>query len=266
MFLMNRQYGYLKIALWTVMGILWSSTLAGQVNIEGLRNENRDPGWYNRLGTLLTIQDGNTRFVKIDGSWRTDLLREHYHGFVIAKYAQGRQNGKDFQKKAFLHQRNTFRQGQRIMPEIFVQVAFDDFVDLRRRLLGGGGLRFRLNGFEKNGAVTPAAWQVYIGSGLMWENEQINSTGEDTGLLRSTNYLSWTFKLDERLSFSGIGYWQLAVEDFADQRVLFEGGMNVSIWKGVAFNVNLNYRFDNQPPAGIKKYDLELQNGLTLRW
>ena len=99
----------------------------------------------------------------------------------------------------------------------------------------------------------------------MWEHERINdkSIGEiTTRLVRSTNYINWTWQLDERITTSATGYYQLHLRHFQDYRILFEGSITFRLTTQLAFPLRVNLRYDNEPPTGIRKHDVEIFNGL----
>ncbi|MDP6751608.1 MAG: DUF481 domain-containing protein [Candidatus Poribacteria bacterium] len=102
--------------------------------------------------------------------------------------------------------------------------------------------------------------------GAMWENELIDNKklGEiEASTLRSTNFaLIWP--IDDRFSTATAGYFQMRPNNTNDFRLLVENGFGVRLSKRISLDVELNFRFDNEPPSGIEKHDLEFSNRLTL--
>jgi hypothetical protein len=99
----------------------------------------------------------------------------------------------------------------------------------------------------------------------MWEHERINdkkSGAITTRVVRSTNYISWTGQLDERVTTSATGYYQVYVRRFQDYRILFEGSMTFRLTTKLSFPLRVNFRYDSEPPTGIRKHDVEIFNGL----
>ena len=77
-----------------------------------------------------------------------------------------------------------------------------------------------------------------------------------------TNYINWTGRLDERITTSATGYYQAHLRRFQDYRILFEGSLTFQLTAKLAFPLRVNFRYDNEPPTGIRKHDVEIFNGL----
>ena len=101
----------------------------------------------------------------------------------------------------------------------------------------------------------------------MWENELIDNKklGEiEASILRSTNFARWSGRSIDRFSTATAGYFQMRPNNTNDFRLLVENGFGVRLSKRISLDVELNFRFDNEPPSGIEKHDLEFSNRLTL--
>ena len=106
----------------------------------------------------------------------------------------------------------------------------------------------------------------------MWERERIDTTGQASddrassplaSLVRSTNYLVLQWQVDDRLTLLSTTYYQVDLSRFADYRILWEGALDLTLTKRLALRLILNLRYDSEPPAGIKSYDLEITNGFS---
>ena len=116
--------------------------------------------------------------------------------------------------------------------------------------------------------------QINTGIGLMWERERIDTTGKASGdpvhgavasLVRSTNYLVVQWNIDDRLALFSTTYYQVDLRRLSDYRILWEGRLGFTVTKRLSLTLNLNLRYDSEPPRGIKHYDLELTNGVSYR-
>jgi hypothetical protein len=104
---------------------------------------------------------------------------------------------------------------------------------------------------------------LYTGTGFMWENEFIKTVNsEQTNILRSTNYISCKGELNKILLFSLTGYYQVDTSNFSDFRILLDGRVSFQITEKVSVSTDMNIRFDHEPPSSVKKYDLEITNGV----
>ena len=135
---------------------------------------------------------------------------------------------------------------------------FNASIRLSDRNLAGGGIRFDLH-------PSSPKFNLYLGIGAMWEHERIDDKTEGvitTRIVRSTNYINWTGRLNENITTSATGYYQLYLRRFQDYRILFEGSLTFQLTTKLAFPLRVNFRYDNEPPTGIRKHDVEIFNGL----
>ena len=240
---------------------VFSLPLAAQVNIftgETMRQMQLEPGWYNSINLDLTYRTGNTDLFTTRTRFRSDYLSKTYHGFIFGSLQQGRKSGDFFINKGMAHARIIRNLTQHVLFESFAQKQFNESILLSDRNLAGGGVRFALH-------PSSAKFNFYLGIGAMWEHERINDTdiGEiTTHLIRSTNYINWTGQLDERVTTGATGYYQFHTQRFEDFRILFEGSLTFRLTTKLAFPIRVNFRYDSEPPTGIRKHDVEIFNGL----
>ena len=103
----------------------------------------------------------------------------------------------------------------------------------------------------------------------MWENEAINDKqhGEiETNIIRSTNYVSATWRIDKRFSVVITGYYQPYIQRLSDFRVISESRLEFHVTKTVSINTRLNIRYDSEPPTDVEAHDLEIVNGLSYKF
>ncbi len=236
--------------------------VSAQINIftgETMKQMQHTTGWYNNIDLDLTYRTGNTELLTLQTRYRTDYLTPLYHGFVIGSIQYGREDDSFFTNKGMAHGRIIRSLANHIMVESFGQKQFNESIQLNDRNLVGGGIRF---------AILPSIsnYNLYIGIGTMWEHEDINDSdvGEiTTYIIRSTNYVNWTVQFNQRLSTSATGYYQVHVRRLVDYRILFEGSIKFNVTNTLSFPLKINFRYDNEPPTGIRKHDMEIFNGLS---
>lgn len=245
----------------TLCFAVWCGTAGAQVNIftgETMKQMQLEPGWYNSISLDSRYLAGNTELLTLRTRCRTDYLAKTYHGFVLGSLQLGRKSGTFFTNKGMAHGRIIRKVTRHVALEVFVQKQFNTLILLRDRNLAGGGARF---------AVMPSnPWlNLYLGIGAMWEHERLNDAkaGElNTRIVRATNYINWSGQLNERVTTSATGYYQVHVNSVADYRLLFEGNITFRLTTRLAFPLRLNLRYDGAPPAGVERYDVEIFNGL----
>ncbi|UCH62326.1 MAG: DUF481 domain-containing protein [Fidelibacterota bacterium] len=266
----------LKIALTTrltLTALVLASLLFAQVNTEALRREELAPGLHTTLGADLGLIAGNSDLLRLKSNLRFDYLGGGNHFFLVTQYQQGSKDEQVFINKGFAHLRSVRALRRRLHAEGFLQREFNEFISLEDRQLAGGGLRIRWQ--QRGGsAETPPPLQLNTGIGLMWERERIDTTGNAPGdpvhgavasLVRSTNYLVLRWRLDERLTLFSTTYYQVDLRRFSDYRLLWEGRLGVTLTKRLSLTLNLDLRYDSEPPGGIKPCDLEITNGVSYR-
>ena len=231
-----------------------------QVNTETLRKSDLAQGFHNTAQLDLGMVSGNSEFLKLKTGFRTDYISKKYYAFMVIQYQRGTKNQNKFINKGFIHLRNIRRFTERFRGELFAQKEFDDFILLKDRNLIGGGIRTELvsrNTDKKN-------YRFFIGNGIMWENEKIRTSPvSETRIVRSTNYVSLQLHNKNRWNINFVSYYQLNLESVEDYRILMDSTFGFKLSNSFSFRTNFNYRYDNEPPPNIKKYDLELTNGIS---
>ena len=249
-----------------------ASLLTAQVNTEALRREDLSPGLHTTLGTDLGLIAGNSNLLQLKANLRFDYRKDGNHFFLVTQYQRGSTDTL-FINKGFAHLRGVKTLKPRLQVEGFLQREFNEFIALEDRQLAGGGLRIRWRQ-RQDSSEKPPPLQLNTGIGLMWERERIDTTGKASGdpyhgavasLVRSTNYFVVQWKVDDRLTLFSTTYYQVDLRRLSDYRILWEGRLGVNLTKRLSLTINLNLRYDSEPPTGIKPYDLEITNGVSYR-
>jgi putative salt-induced outer membrane protein YdiY len=241
-----------------ITALLFVNSSYSQVNTEAMRRTTGEEGFTSDGSLGLSLARGNSNFLKFDASFRMDYYKKPWHIFIVTNFNRGEQSDTLYQNQGFVHLRFVRQFGSRIALEVFTQKEFDEFIRLKDRNLIGGGLR--INILQKSRKMV-----LHQGIGLMRENEVYDDPAErEKNLLRSTNYLSAKYHVDDRVILSFTGYYQINVKSCPDYRFLIGTQFLFQLSKNFSFRVKLNYRYDNDPPSGIKKYDIELTNGIAL--
>ncbi len=235
-----------------------------QINTEALRKLELKEGLYSGAQVDFGYQSGNSEYLTLKTMLRIDYLRRHNNFFLIVKYQRGAQAKQLFLNKGFIHLRGMHSWNKTITQEIFLQKEFDDFTSLSERNLIGGGLRLQL--LARTGkADSLRKILLFAGVGGMYEREEVSGRiAEDQRLFRSTNYLSLFTRIDERVRMQLISYFQFAAAKREDYRILVDGSLEFKLTRQLFFQASLNFRYDSQPPVEIKKYDLEISNGIKV--
>ena len=257
----------IRYAVGFIYLVVFATSAKAQINIETLRRLDSKPGWYNDIALSLTYQSGNTDLLRFKSSLRSDYWFDRYHTFGIVTFQQGKQGGKLYTDKGFIHLRGARSIIKHLGVEMFLQKQFNESILLRDRNLAGGGIRISVLKQRTNTKNT--GLNLYLGIGSMWENEAINDKqhGEvETNIIRSTNYVSATWRIDKRFTVVITGYYQPYIQRFSDFRVISESRLEFHVTKTASINTRLNLRYDSEPPTGVEAHDLEIVNGLSYKF
>lgn len=259
----------LKFQLSLCILILFAAfTFSGsaQVDTEAYRKYSLEPGLFNTMALNLGYNSGNTNFIKIKAAYRADYYAGDFYSFLIGNLEYKEGNEELITNKGFVHLRLIYNAAELFHPELFLQKEFNKFILLKDRNLAGAGARLHLIN------VNPVADSLskinfYLGIGAMYEEETYSSEPfASTSLLRSTNYVNFIWEIDKRTEFNIVTYFQVNVARFKDFRILCNTGLKFKIIEKLKFIVNMSLRFDNEPIWGVKKYDFELNNGISFEF
>lgn len=236
-----------------------------QVNTEALRKDNFN-GFNFRIGFGTKFKSGNSESSQFSGGLRCDYLYNDIYTFCVLNSEYGDSKSGKFTNKGFVHLRTIFSLDKTYDIEAFTQEEYDEFILLNKRFLAGSGMRFNL--INSVDSIQKSQKYLFsIGSGAMYEYEKINQDIDPISkTVRWTNYISLAYKPENNLRLILTSYYQPSLKDFKDFRILSDASLEVGITKSLKFLTKLVYRYDNQPPIGLKKYDLDLQNSLTLEF
>ena len=236
--------------------LLFANLLLAQVNIESVRKTDLKEGMNGSILINLKYAAGNTEYIIFNPELRFDYVKKSYHTFIIGSINRGEESEKIFIDEGFLHWRCILHHNNIIAPEFFAQIEYNDFIKLENRNLAGTGVRIVCKEIEKK-------FRLHAGIGLMYEYENYNDPAEGTKrLFRSTNYIAVVWNMNERIFFNLTGYYQPAIKEVSDFRILIANSIHLSLSQLISIKISLDYRFDNRPPPAIKKYDLGISNGI----
>lgn len=248
--------------MWKFLILLIPCLAIAQVNTEKLRTEEKE-GFSGNVSLGYGMAMGNSEYLSFTPAARIDYNTKNYTNFIAASYNRKQsqlKNGKEFllAHKGFTH----IRSCRKIIPffswEVFGQWEFNEFINLERRLLGGTGARMNV--------LSSTSTKLIVGTGGMFEHEVYNAE-DDKSLWRSTNYVRFTWQFTEHGSFQTTGYYQVAVKEPKDYRIISDSGLQLKLSSWLIFGTFAELRFDNDPSVGVeKKYDLELNNNLTVEF
>lgn len=230
-----------------------------QVNIESIRNKQKEKMFWGETKGSLELQRGNVDITAFDLNFLMHFKNKKHHMFLQSKNSQGQQSDKKFKNNSFVHFRWTWMQWNIIGLELFTQLQQDEFKSLKIRQLNGGGLRSEI--------VKKENISLSIGSGAMLDHEVISNKQTST-LLRSTSYLSMIKSFDEKKNNLILLtlYYQPLFTNKKDYRINLEANVRtilISSWN-ISLDNSINFMYDTKPPDSVLTNDFIIKMGVLV--
>lgn len=218
------------------------------------------------LNNRGVINDQTITFLGINAS--TDLAyfsKKHTYMFINF-YNYITNNGNAFVSAGYSHFRIHLLRKNRLSYETFAQYQYDRPRGLNYRRLIGGGIRYSLH---KSKAVN-----ITLGNGFFLEQEGWQSPVQEIPVqnvvfLKSNNYFSIRYNVNENLRFNSIIYYQVGHDSGANlfrQRLSGEANINVRISKKISMKTTFTSTYENHPIIPIQKFLYTLLNGIEVNF
>lgn len=241
-------------------GVLFSTAAHAIVNVEQAIIGQPTEGMHTTLDLLANGASGNTEKSSTNAEMLSLWQHENDTEFLQLQYAYGKSSGQVDTDRAFAHLRHRTAVTPTWGVEAFAQVGRNPFARLTRRTLLGGGVRKIL--FEENNVSAG-----YLGLGAFHEQETLTSrlgTNDPMGtsLWRLNSYLVLKRQVNEQVRLYNTTYYQPALSDTADYRILEQASMLVKLGQNLDLKVSLDIAFDSKPAQTVQKRDMLYSTGL----
>jgi putative salt-induced outer membrane protein YdiY len=243
--------------------LLVAGTARAQVNVETLRSDLQGAPAKATLEGSFTGRTGNVESVVagVSGTGAARFRRHRLYASTSADYT--RFSHETRVSKSFIHLRYNYEITAWLYGEAFIQQQHDKFQRLLVRELAGTGPRFVLADEEDI--------RLAVGTSYMFEFERIAVAPgapdrAETISHRWNNYFSATVRPDDQVRGVATVYVQPRFDDFGDVRVLFETSIITDVTKRLGLRVIATVRHDTQPPTLVKRTDIEIKNGIVVKF
>jgi putative salt-induced outer membrane protein YdiY len=232
------------------------------VNVEAVDVGTPTEGFSGTATASAGGASGNSNRFRGRADARLQWHADKHTDFAVFSYDYGTSRGRTDTNREFVHLRHRFQLASAWALEGFVQAERDEFARLSFRGLVGGGLRRTL--LEKDAVAA-----VYLGLGVMFEREILRrdfrtSDPRDESIGRANTYLSMQTRFNAQTHFSSTIFYQPAVADAADFRLLEEAALYVRLADGMDLRLNVEVRYDSRPPQTVKTTDITYTTGITV--
>ncbi len=228
-------------------------------------NESDTLKWQHRVSLSGNYQTGNVKYTairsRLDISWmplRNWVFKTQNSSLYQAFRVKA---DNDVFSRNFLY----FQPQKKVYPfaMAFVSTNFRRKIDLR--WFAGAGATGQLVSRQAH-SLKLSASTVYESSRFLGSDFNLPEYDGDEvqQLWRGTFYLAgWHRLLDKRLRLFYDAYWQPAFSDAQNYRSQLDVGLDLSLHKGLSFNVLYSYSFENLVVKNVKQEDSILTFGLA---
>ncbi len=259
----------LTISSLFVLLFLTTTQLSAQVNIERIRWHSETSESHALLETGASLKRGNTDISDFYINGLLGYREGNYIIFLLGDLDYGKRSDSKYLNRGVAHLRYNYLYTDKLAFEVFGQIEYDDFRLLKRRNIGGVGIRITLHhGNLEENSETGEIESFIVGLSYFYEMETYDLDwyyGDDSTLLnRLSTYLVANCRLPNQIRFNWTSYYQPAISDFNDYRFIAESNLTFQILEHLDFRVSCSYRYDNEPVVGVSKYDMSIRNTIVL--
>jgi hypothetical protein len=140
-----------------------------------------------------------------------------------------------------------------VAAEAFGQMEEDEFKSIKDRILGGGGLRWKVLNKGKD------EWGgLFLGLGAYLEYIDYSTDIDPPERnVRINSYMAYTLPFRNDGVFSAVGYYQPKLTDFSDYYVVMSARIEFQIYRQLYLGFQVGYTHDSEPAIGVKKDDID---------
>lgn len=231
------------------------------VNMDGLHFGDNKDAFTADLDLRVSGSSGNSSNTKTALDGQFSWIADKSINLAILGYQYGTSNNVRSVNKAFIHYRYIHQMNNTTDWELFGQLEKNEFTRLSYRGLLGAGFRF--------GVLQSDEHRAFLGVGGFYSKEKIEfiSGLTDHGVeefTRANFYFLSKYKVNSRVSFSNVLYYQPRINRFSDYRALLETKLDFKINDGLSFRLSLDIEHDSEPSQTVKSTDITYMSGLSL--
>jgi Protein of unknown function, DUF481 len=233
------------------------SVRAQLVNIESARMQSDTTGWLGNVGGSFSVTKtvGSVLQAEVHAHAQYKTQKNLY--LILGNYTILKTANQNILNNSFLHFRYNRKLTEMLRWEAFTQIQQNLVTRIDLRFIVGTGPRFKLTASQK--------FRSYLGIGAMFESER--EKGDPLVKhhdVRSTNYLSFTYKPTPIVEIVSTTFYQPLFRDFGDYRFLNQDQVSVSLTSKLSVTLSWNYLFDKRPPVGTPRENYTFLTGFNL--
>jgi putative salt-induced outer membrane protein YdiY len=261
MYLAKHTHYVFTVASIIVFSLAPTRNAVAIVNMESLHLGTPEQGFNGNIDIAVSGASGNTDKSEIAAGTRLEWQYDRHTDYVVNNYSHAEVSGATNTDKLFLHLRHITQMEPFYAVEGYAQLERDKFARLDSRGLIGAGTRLTL--IERSDSKA-----AFLGLGAMYVSERLteqagtNDAGSEQ-LWRANSYLVLKYRLRDGVMLVNSLYYQPAVRDFQDYRLLDALTLQVKIADNLAVQLDLNVAHDSLPPETVERTDVIYRTGLS---
>lgn len=236
--------------------LLASQTALAITNIETQRLNNTEPGTSGNISFTLDGEMGDSDEFTLGAAitFIRSYTRDEWIVLLDREYSEI--DDEVNTDETLLHVRHLTKHNQHWGHEVFTQYEEDLFSDLAKRAILGAGVRYTLN------ADTKLKTANHFGLGAFYEDEKYadNILEDDEQNVRLNLYWSYRNKLADNMTYTSTLYFQPDVEEFGDDKGLWQNAVTISVTSTISLSVLWNASYDTKAPDGNEDSELNYKS------
>ena len=260
----------MKSVFWTLFFLLIKQLIFSQsiVNTEKLFTTNDDG-----LGVSSELSgssiSGNASVLVLEYGLNFSYKKDKHYLRFLSGGEYINEDNEEVSNSLFSQVRYNYFINQKSRFFAFSQIQSIAILLLERRLLGGAGFRRNLIDIKIDSSIR---YELDISAGLMQEHELLNRTNLPLAEKYNTNYTRAIFSIvgiidiSEKFTIVNTTYYQQYIKNMKDYRLLNEINLMIHLNEWLSISIDLEYRYDSEPPSILKDRDFNTNIGLALNF
>jgi len=251
---MNKQITFAAFCLFSLFPFFANAQI---INIEKARKVTDTVGLAGGAQLRGSYFENEQRYFNIsaipDVQYKTkkDLI------LLIGAYSLSKTEDIELQNAGMVHLRYNRKMNDVIRFEAFQQIQKDAVNKIDYRYLVGAGLRTKL--------IESDFTKIYLGVLPMLELEQsdppVSRFQRD---VRASNYLSFSFFMNDTATLYSTSYYQPDVSELADYRFYNENQLSFALGETTSFDLTSRFTFDSEPPIDAPNRFVLVSGGFSV--
>lgn len=246
-----------KAVLFTALFCSAVATSAQIINIENARMHSDTTGWMGGAGAAFSLNQNKEKIIggSIQAHLQHKTKTDRSLWLILGDYGLLKAGDEKLIAEGFGHIRYNRKLNSWLRWEAFGQFQKNVITQIDSRYLIGTGPRFRI--------VKNKILRLYAASLIMYEREkEISASAPVHNIARSSSYISFTFTPVETTDITSTTFYQPALENFNDYRILNQLKIGVKATKHFSLSLKWNYLFDKKPAGAAPNTTYSLSTGI----